>query len=224
MQSVVEAALRQLGWQGKSILAAGRTDTGVHAAGQVIAFDLDWPHPPQDLQNALNAHLPADVAARGARRVPPDFHPRYDAASRRYRYHLYCDAVRDPLRERYAWRVWPPAELTALQQAASCLPGRHDFAAFGTPPQTGGSTLRTVLRAEWQADGQSMSFDVTADAFLYHMARRLVAVQVEIGQGRLDVAVMPRYLQAGADPVQGLAPSQGLVLAEVCYPPEAIGE
>lgn len=89
MQAVVEKALRQLGWQGQHIKAAGRTDTGVHAYGQVIAFDLEWQHSPEKLQQALNAHLPADVAARSTRPVAPDFDPRRHALTRTYRYQLF---------------------------------------------------------------------------------------------------------------------------------------
>ncbi len=92
VQGVVEAALRQLGWQGRAILSAGRTDTGVHAAGQVIAFDLDWTHPEKELGRAINANLPQDVAVRSVAPASPDFHPRFDATARRYRYHLFCDA------------------------------------------------------------------------------------------------------------------------------------
>lgn len=90
VQLVVEEALRKIGWQGKSVLGAGRTDTGVHALGQVVAFDLDWSHGTQDLLNALNANLPPDVSARDVRVVAPDFHPRFDASSRSYRYNLFC--------------------------------------------------------------------------------------------------------------------------------------
>ena len=135
VQGVVEDALRKLGWQGKSILAAGRTDTGVHATGQVIAFELEWNHGSQDLQTALNALLPSDVVAREVRQVCPSFHPRYDASWRKYFYRIYCQPVRQPLLEPYAWRVWPAVELNALQEAARPLVGKHDFGAFGSPPQ-----------------------------------------------------------------------------------------
>ena len=100
VQGVVETALRKLGWQGNSILAAGRTDTGVHATGQVIAFELEWSHPVQDLQAALNSHLPSDVVARHIRQVCPSFHPRYDASWRRYIYRIYCQPVREPKSDR----------------------------------------------------------------------------------------------------------------------------
>src|SRR3990172_8902187 len=150
VQAVVEQALRQVGWQGRSILAAGRTDTGVHALGQVIAFDLEWKHLPQDLLAALNANLPADIAARSVSLAEDEFHPRYDAIARLYRYRIYCQPIRDPLLDRFAWRGWPAPEIELMQAAAELLIGPHDFAAFGHPPCRGGSTLRTVTVARWR--------------------------------------------------------------------------
>ncbi len=220
VQGVVEEALRKLNWQGRAILSAGRTDTGVHAVGHVIAFDLDWAHAPADLLRALNAHLPQDVSARAVSRVPGSFRPRYDALSRRYVYRIFCDALRDPLRERYAWRVWPAVEIDAMRQAACALQGKHDFAAFGTPPRAGGSTVRTVLSASWQPEESYLVFEVVADAFLYHMVRHMVSLQVEIGLGKSAPQVIESYLEGKMpSPVRGLAPPQGLVLVEVRYPP-----
>ena len=226
VQEVVEAALRRLGWQGKSLLTAGRTDAGVHASGQVIAFDLAWEHSPEKLQGALNSLLPFDVAAREVKVVPPKHHPRYDAVSRRYHYSLYCEILRDPLRDRYAWQVWPPVELSTLRHAAAYFLGRHDFAAFGTPPRPQGTTMRTVFEADWHAEGSNLVFVITADAFLYHMVRRIVHLQVAIGQGKQGMEMIPESLQprAGTSLVKGLAPAHGLVLVEVLYPAEAIGE
>lgn len=233
VQGVVEDALRKLSWQGTSILAAGRTDTGVHATGQVIAFDLDWSHTPHDLLNALNSYLPADVVARQVRQVCPAFHPRYDASWRKYSYRIYCQSVREPLLEPHAWRVWPAVDVLALQAAAQPLPGTHDFDAFGTPPHAGGSTTRVVLHADWKSEAPFFVFEITGQAFLYHMVRHIVFIQVMVAQGRLAVEELVRALDTGIgfntqpDPVQdrshrlvhGMAPPQGLVLVEVSYPP-----
>ncbi len=221
----MEEALRKVGWQGKTILAAGRTDTGVHAQGQVIAFDLDWNHPVEELQKAINANLPLDVAARKVQPVEPGFHPRRDARLRRYSYTLFIQETRDPLRERYAWRVWPAADLRILQRAALLLEGQHDFWAFGTPPRAGSSTVRTVYQAEWREEKAGFVFEVAANAFLYHMVRKMVCLQVAIGQGRQDLSLLSSLLQpqsTAAVPlsqvVQGLAPANGLALVEVQYP------
>lgn len=216
VQGTLEAALRKLGWMGKAILAAGRTDTGVHATGQVVAFDLDWAHGGQDLLNALNAALPPEVAVRQVDAAAADFHPRYDATARGYEYRVCCQPQRHPLRERVAWRVWPPVELGRLEAAAKRLAGEHDFAAFGSPPKAGGSTVRRVLKAEWrQAAEDEYVFEVAANAFLYHMVRRMVGLQVQVGQGLIEEAAVERALQG--ELVQDLAPSQGLCLVGVEY-------
>jgi tRNA pseudouridine38-40 synthase len=232
VQSELEKALRKISWQGKSILLAGRTDTGTHASGQVAAFDLDWGHGSDKLQDALNAHLPGDMAVRDVKAAADDFHPRFDATSRCYRYRLFCAGVRDPLRERYAWRVWPA--VTDLTPLAGIWPGTHDFAAFGTPPRPGGNTVRTVMSAEWKKQGDEWIFDIQADAFLYRMVRRLVYVQVAVGQARLPTETLALALEnrpevsprgsargvrkgtQGKIPA-GLAPASGLTLIEVRY-------
>jgi tRNA pseudouridine38-40 synthase len=218
VQAAVEAALQQLGWQGKTILAAGRTDTGVHASGQVIAFDLDWAHSPEALRSALNAHLPPDAAVQSVRQAPADFHPRYAAVARRYRYRLFCRPVRDPLRERYAWRVWPAVDLERMQQATPALLGTHDFAAFGTPPRTGGSTVRSVIHAGWTGLADELDFEIVANAFLFRMVRRLVGFLVAIGQGLQPPEALLGCLESSPPAlVQYLAPPHGLTLVEVIY-------
>lgn len=218
VQAVLEAALRGLGWQERTILYAGRTDTGVHASGQVAAFDLDWTHSESELQAALNAHLPDDVAVQAARVVRPDFHPRYDAISRRYRYRIFCQPARNPLLERYAWRVWPAVDENLLHAAAPLLIGTHDFAAFGAPPRTGGSTIRAVSHAAWTRCEQGWVFDIAANAFLYHMVRRSVYWLVLAGQNRLATDQLALAVERSQPLTPGLAPPNGLVLAEVSYP------
>jgi tRNA pseudouridine38-40 synthase len=227
VQGELETALRRLNWQGRAILAAGRTDTGAHASGQVIAFDLDWSHPIAELQQALNGLLPGDIAVQSIRMVNPGFHPRYHATWRRYRYQIYCQPVRQPLLDRYAWQVWPAADRYRLQEAASLLIGTHDFAAFGTPPRPASSTVRTVFQAEWWEEAPHLVFEITAQAFLYHMVRRLVHMQVQVGQGRLAPEAIHQVLQLpqeqpgkGSLLNHGLAPACGLTLVEVGYPPE----
>ena len=218
VQGVFELALKHLGWQERSILSAGRTDTGVHACGQVVAFDLDWDHSPDELRAALNAVLPPDVAVREVYPTDPDFHPRYDAVARRYRYQIFCQPVRDPLRERFAWRVWPEAQLERMQDAAVHLLGSHDFSSFGSSPRTGGRTVRDVYQAVWKTEQENLVFEIVANAFLFRMVRRLVSIQVSIGQGALEPDVVLNYLENRSPSfVKGLAPPQGLTLMEVVY-------
>jgi len=219
VQSELERSLTRLGWQGTSVLLAGRTDRGVHASGQVATFDLEWRHPLEELVAALNGNLPADMAVSAAKIVSDDFHPRFDATSRCYRYRLFCQPLRNPLRERYAWRVWPALDGDALHGAAMLFSGRHDFAAFGSPLKPGGSTIRTVMKAEWQVQGDEWMFEVQAEAFLYRMVRKLVHVQVAVGQGELSAQGIVDALEGNLRGVPGgLAPAKGLTLIEVTYP------
>ena len=218
VQGELENALRRLGWQGKAILASGRTDSGVHASGQVIAFDLDWNHSPKDLQAALNANLPADLSARAVSAAEPGFHPRYDAKSRRYRYRIYCQAARDPLRDRYSWQVWPELDLSELNAAAEAFIGLHDFAAFGVPPRKHGTTIRQVYQSEWVADRGELIFEITANAFLFRMVRRVVYAQVGVCRKQLTLAeILDKLAGRSSEMVQGIAPACGLELVEVRY-------
>jgi tRNA pseudouridine38-40 synthase len=222
VQGELERALRGLGWNGRSVLLAGRTDAGAHASGQVAAADLDWSHGPAALRDALNARLPFELVVKDAELVDPKFHPRFDAASRRYRYSLFCGRIRDPLSERFAWRVWPPFEPDLLLAIAQVFPGRHDFAAFGSAPGSKSGTVRTVMFAEWQGAGPGgqWQFDVAADAFLYRMVRKLVFVQVAFAQGRCSKDAVVRAVERGAASKElpaGLAPACGLELTQVNY-------
>lgn len=217
VQLELETALRKLGWEGKSILSAGRTDTGVHASGQVVAFDLDWKHGSADLANALNNWLADDLAVKDVVVVDAAFHPRFDAVERSYRYHIYTTLHRDPLRERFGWRIPPGISLELLKAASACLPGEHDFAAFGAPHRPGGSTIRYVYSADWLATGDDLYFEVHGNAFLYHMVRRLVFSLVQVGLNRLSIDDFAAAVRETRPLPPGLAPAQGLVLLEVRY-------
>jgi tRNA pseudouridine38-40 synthase len=217
VQAEFETALKELGWQGEHVLSAGRTDAGVHARGQVVSFQLNWEHTPEDLRNALNYYLPRDMAVRSVSEVPANFHPRFDAKRRHYRYQIYCQPVRDPLREDYAWRVWPPVEVGRMNNAAQSLIGAHDFSAFGSPMTAEGVTVREVFSAEWTGAGDAWQFDIVANAYLYHMVRRITFALVAIGQGEVDEKVISESLSSGTLPLTGLAPAAGLVLENVVY-------
>jgi tRNA pseudouridine38-40 synthase len=219
VQGEIEIALRQMGWSSKSILAAGRTDTGVHAGGQVIAFDLDWQHGAETLLRALNTRLPRDVAAKEIAECPPEFHPRYAARARRYRYTIYHQRGRGPLTDRFAWRVWPPFNGEALREASAVLLGQHDFAAFGTDPDNGPNTVRTVTEATWHNPQPGWWwFDIQAEAFLYRMVRSLVGALKRVGADEMTVAEFAEVLRsrnrAECPPV---APPHGLCLTAVIY-------
>jgi tRNA pseudouridine38-40 synthase len=218
VQGVLEDALRRVGWTGTSLLAAGRTDAGVHARGQVIAYDLAWRHDAETLNRALNANLPSDVAVRHTAGAPEGFHPRFSARRRVYCYTLLVDAWPDPLAERVAWRLWPEPDLEIMAAEAADACGRHDFAAFGQAPIPGGHTNREIFEARWERRAGSLTFQVQADAFLHHMVRRLVSAMVAAGQGRSPAGTMASLV---ADPARRWeekpAPAHGLCLEAVVY-------
>jgi len=220
VQAELEKAARKLGWNGSAIMLAGRTDTGVHAVGQVAALDMDWVHDPDALRDALNANLPHDLAVLVAERVHDAFHPRFDAVSRCYRYDVRCSALRHPLDDRLAWRVWPPVGVSDLDRAARLVVGTHEFGAFGSASRKGGGTVRTVTLSEWTQGDGVFRYEIVADGFLYRMVRRIVLVQVAVGQGRCSEQVFREALDRGKrlpGLPAGTAPAHGLRLMEVKY-------
>ena len=232
VQGELEKALKKIGWTGRSVLISGRTDTGVHATGQVASADLHWSHTDDDFIRALNASLPDDMSVRSVEAVDSKFHPRFDAISRCYQYKLFCQPIRDPIRERFAWRIPVSFDGDALTEAAEQLIGTHDFSAFGSPTTPKGTTVRTVMKAEWTRTGKDeRRFEVQADAFLYRMVRRMVFVQVAVAQGKVPVEAIVDALAGQARPEfdrrvsvkkrsglpAGLAPAHGLTLVRVEY-------
>jgi len=171
------------------------------------------------------------MAVQKAWIVNAKFHARFDATSRRYQYKLFCQPVREPMRESFAWRVWPAIDGDGLCNTAKLFPGRHDFSAFGSPTTPKGRTVRTVMKAEWtQVAKDEWQFEVQADAFLYRMVRRLVFVQVAVAQGKVSAEAIaqalanPAQVESGSEKVPaGLAPAHGLILVEVTYN-ESIGQ
>ncbi len=218
VQGELQRALGKIGWQEQTVYFAGRTDAGVHAAGQVVAFDLKWDHSEKELHKALNAVLPQDIAAVQVRRTASDFQPRYDALSREYHYRILNSPIRDPLQERYCWRVWPNLDLRRMRKETRSLIGSHDFAALGSPHQPGGSTVRRIERAGWKRKGNLLVFEIIGNAFLYHMVRRIVMALVKTGQDSgLSPRIRPLLENPAGHSAQGLAPAQGLTLVEVRY-------
>lgn len=220
VQAAVERAIAKVTQQAVTIIAAGRTDAGVHATGQVITFTVAWRHGDDKLLRAINANLPDDIALQDLQQQP-GFHPRYDARARRYCYSVVQAAQRQPLLSRSAWHVTQPLDLHLMEQAAALMVGKHDFAAFGTPPQ-GDNTVREVFVSEWtwqaQPYGALYQYTVEANAFLYHMVRRMVGLQVEVGRKRLSLdAFAEIFFSADLSQARALAPPQGLVLTHVRY-------
>jgi tRNA pseudouridine38-40 synthase len=216
IQGTLEGALSKIGQAGE-VLGAGRTDAGVHASGQVIAFDVAWRHGLNDLQRALNATLPDDIAVLELEQAADPFHPRYDAVSRAYRYSISSTRVRNPLTVRYALHVPQALDIEAMRRALAYTIGTHDFAAFGQPT-VGESTARSMYRADVIVDGSLIAIELRANGFLYRMVRRIVGTLIPIGRGEQPPEDFDRILKS-IDPNRAgpAAASNGLCLTEVNY-------
>jgi tRNA pseudouridine38-40 synthase len=230
VQETLERTLAQVTQETVTVWGAGRTDGGVHALGQVIAFDTSWRHGVEDLQRAMNAVLPSDVAVRELGVAASDFHPRYDARSRHYRYRIHSAPVRSPIARRYSLHVPYRLDTALMQRAAESLVGEHDFATFGQAPQ-GDVTVRRVFSVVWgeqccdcvgfggtRARGRFLTFDIEANAFLYRMVRSIVGTLLDVGQGRLDAGAFEEALVSCDRSRAGkTAASHGLCLVRVSY-------
>jgi tRNA pseudouridine38-40 synthase len=224
VQSEFESALKKVGWQGSRLLAGGRTDAGVHAAGQVVAFDLAWGHGDSALQAALHGRLPKDISVVRLAGAKPNFHPRFHAIKRCYRYQVYISPWRNALADRFTVRIWPFPDVDRMNQAGRHMLGTQDFQAFGTAPRKGSHTRRTVYRAEWVISAANrLEFWMEADAFLYRMVRRTVGTLLQVGRGKKSVLDFKRLLEENPVGDSGPAvPPNGLCLMSIAYPEDCV--
>jgi len=217
IQGEVERALTQLGQSKITVTGSGRTDAGVHATGQVIAFNAEWRHGLDDLQRALNATLPADIAVLDLQEATADFHPRYDAVSREYVYTIYDAPVRHPLERLYALHVAGPLDVMSMNAAAATLVGEHDFAAFGSPT-TGEVTVRRMWRAQVSAAPPLIRVELEANGFLYRMVRSIVGTLLAVGRGGMTLDEFRGVLESrNRSRAEAGVPAHGLCLTHVSY-------
>lgn len=221
VQGEIETALEKVTGRQTGVMGAGRTDAGVHATGQVIAFEVGWRHSMDALTKALNITLPEDVAVRELAECSAEFHPRFDARSRTYEYTVLISEVKQPLLRRTTWQLERNLDLANMNSAAAQLIGSHDFAAFGSAPsgREEETTVRDVLKAEWRESRcNALLFTIEANAFLFRMVRRLVLALVRVGQGQLSADELKDILESrDAQRIKGLAPACGLCLVDVKY-------
>ncbi len=217
VQGTIEQVLGQFARKSVTLNGSGRTDSGVHAAGQVISFSLEWQHGCKALRKALNANLPKDIAILQLKQVSPSFHPRFDAQRRAYEYHVHNDPVRQPFKRRYSWHVRQKLDVEKMNRAARSLLGVQDFATFGQPPQ-GNNSVRELFLANWTRSDYDLTFRIEATAFLYRMVRSIVGSLKLVGEGAWSVEAFVQAFEAADRTHCGtVAPPQGLHLVNITY-------
>ncbi len=220
VQGTLEAALATIANEPVRVHASGRTDTGVHAVGQVVHFDTTSPIAPSSLLRGLNSLLPADIVIKRAREVTTDFHARYSASRKTYAYVVHNHSLRPAYHMSYVWHITQRLNLSAMQTAGDVLVGRHDFSAFRAASCAAKSPVRSLMRLTVKRRGKRIVFLLTADGFLQHMVRNIVGTLVQIGRGQIGAEAMSEILQSHQRKMAGpTAPPQGLYLVRVMYPP-----
>jgi tRNA pseudouridine38-40 synthase len=219
VQETLERALAVLWGRDISLQGSGRTDTGVHALGQVASFNAPRLHAGPILRRALNANLPRDVRVMACRLVPPAFHARFDAKGKTYRYLIWNAEVQDPFTWDTHWYLPRPLDVTAMRAAARTLLGEHDFASFtSNPGYERETTVRHLRRASLTREGATLVFHFSADGFLYRMVRNFVGALVKVGQGKITRENFREILKAKSrSKGPATAPACGLYLMDVRY-------
>jgi len=219
VQAVVEKALARVADQAVEAVCAGRTDAGVHASGQVVHFESSRDREPRSWLLGANANLPDDVSLTWVRPVDEEFHARYSAVERSYRYLILNRLVRSALFRHRAWWVHQPLAESRMQQAGRMLIGEHDFSAFRAAGCQARSASRHLSRLEVERHSDWIVVTVTANAFLQHMVRNIVGLLAEIGRGDVPVEKTAEILESRDRTRAGVAaPARGLTLVSVTYP------
>lgn len=221
VQQVVEEALSKIADHPVRVHAAGRTDAGVHARGMVAHFDTTAQRSMRAWVMGTNSNLPKDAGLLWAQEVSEDFHARFRATSRRYRYVIYERATRSPLLERRATWVYRPLDVERMQQGAAYLIGTHDFSSYRAQACQSKKPVKTVTLLSVRRAGELIYIDIQADGFLHHMVRNIAGVLIAIGQGEREPVWAKEVLDARDRNVGGItAPPDGLYFMEAAYPEE----
>ncbi|MFD1421712.1 tRNA pseudouridine(38-40) synthase TruA [Lactiplantibacillus songbeiensis] len=205
------------------IYGAGRTDAGVHAFGQVVHFDLPYEISPEGVRRGLSSMLPMDMLVKQVEIVPADFHARYNTVGKRYWYRAYQDEFVDPFKRNFTGHFKFQADIDRIQQAIPDLVGKHDFSTFVASGSQAHDHVREIYAAKAWAipDEREIQFEFCGSGFLYNQVRIMVAVLMEIGQGRREVDCIPQLLAAkNRAMARGTAPASGLYMKKVYYDPQ----
>jgi tRNA pseudouridine38-40 synthase len=218
IQARLESALARMAKAPVRVTAAGRTDSGVHAWAQVAHFLLPRPIPPRGILAGLNSMLPDDIRVLEAAEAEDDFHARFDARSKTYRYYIDRAPVASPLRCRYALHYPHPVDRTALDEGAALVLGDRDFAGFRASSCTARTTVRMCTRSRFFDEGSELVYEIEASGFLHHMVRNLLGTLLEVGRGKRTLgsfwSLFESHERSGAGPT---APAKGLHLVKVTY-------
>lgn len=218
IQGTLETALSQIFGDPIRVRVAGRTDTGVHALGQVASFKTEKLIDHYRLQRALNGLLPNDIVVKHVEEVTENFNPRFDALSRTYRYQIWNHRWPSAIWARYSWHVSLPLNVDAMNRAATLFIGDHDFSSFQGSDWVEHSPQRTVLHSVVRTDGEFLVYDVEGRSFLRHMVRNIVGTLVDVGRGAISVEDFATIFAAHDRARAGVnAPPQGLFLVTITY-------
>ncbi len=216
VQGVLESLLRELLREEVRLTAAGRTDQGVHARGQVVNFKTGSAMSPDAIRRALNGKMPSDIAVLASEDVGPDFHARYSAKSRVYQYNIA--RARSPLARRYAWELKYSLDTLSMDESASLFAGTHDFSSFCVAKSRVDEPACVVYSSVWKKEMNLLKYEIEANRFLHNMVRIMVGSMVDVGRGRLGVGELRQMLAARDRREAGpTAPPHGLILVEVKY-------
>ncbi len=218
VQAHIEDIIEQMTGVKTFVRGAGRTDAGVHALGQVAHFDTEAHIPLHGFLKGINSSLPRAIAITSVEEAPPGFDARFSARGKLYRYSIWNAAVRAPLLDRYAWHAYRPLDVAPMREAAEAIVGKHDFSAFRAADCERKTTTRTVTRLDVQRQGDTVTIEIEADAFLKNMVRIVAGTLAYVGWGKLTPADVGEILAAGDRTRAGqTAPALGLVLVRVDY-------
>jgi len=218
VQEEMEKAVRKVFGKAHRVHGAGRTDAGVHARGQTAHFKAAAGVPVAKVPAALNAFLPEDIVVTSAEEVSQDFHSRFDARGKHYRYYVMNSRLGDPFAERYAWRVPYKLNAALMNREAAALAGRHDFKSFQASDKRERTSVRRITRISVKREKDLIRIDVEGDGFLYNMVRNIAGTLVDIGRGYLPPGSMKEILKKRDRTVAGpTAPAKGLFLVNVRY-------
>ena len=218
VQEVITAAIKKITGEDAKLIGSGRTDAGVHAAGQVAHFDTMSSVPPEKFAHALNAVLPEDIKIISAEQTDDDFNARFSAKRKTYEYRMYVSEFSHPLKSRYAVWINYPLDVVKMNSAAKLFEGEHDFKCFLAANSSVKDTIRTVYNANVEKLGDEIVFSVTGNGFLYNMVRIMAGTLLAVGSGKLTESDVKQILESGERQLAGKTmPAKGLLLKSVEY-------